>query len=120
MTLVPLYSISMKMFFLLKGVVDVKYLRSKIPLVNYREGGYFGEVSLLFSLKNKYTFTPRPHSSVFSLKQVYLKEMLERYPEFKQMLEIRGLRRHRYLRKLKRQAEALAKIRALQFSPVGL
>eukprot|EP00356_Strombidium_inclinatum_P010415 CAMPEP_0170504560 /NCGR_PEP_ID=MMETSP0208-20121228/48278_1 /TAXON_ID=197538 /ORGANISM="Strombidium inclinatum, Strain S3" /LENGTH=88 /DNA_ID=CAMNT_0010784885 /DNA_START=8 /DNA_END=271 /DNA_ORIENTATION=+ len=38
---VELMTVSQKMFFILQGQVDVRYMKSKVSLVNYREGGYF-------------------------------------------------------------------------------
>jgi len=70
-----------------------------------KEGSYFGEVSYIFKLKNKIMFIPRKSStfSLFSLKTLYLENIFEAYPDFMNMLTIRGLRRYRYWKKLKFQ-----------------
>ena len=95
---------SQKIYFILSGIVDVFHMDSKDSLVHFKEGSYFGEVSYIFKVRNKYSFIPRPKTKyqIFSLKSKAIDEMFDNYPDFKSLLQIRGLRRHLYLRKLKR------------------
>jgi len=71
---IELSSISKKIFFIFAGAVDVSYKRTRISLVSLRQGSYFGDTSLLFSLKNKFVFAPRRPGpfQLYSLKSVDL------------------------------------------------
>jgi len=91
------------MYFILQGVVEVKYMQDRHSLLYFREGSYFGDVSFIFKVKNKYSYTPREKSavSIFSIKEEYLDDFFEDYADFREMMKIRALRRHRYIRKLK-------------------
>ena len=48
---------------------------------------------------------------IYSLQECYLQEIFEAYPEFKNVLKIRALRRHHYIRKLKKQQMQFLKLR---------
>ena len=97
------------MYFILNGTIDIHYKRDPQSLIYLKQGSYFGEVSYLFKLKNKYSYVPRTKQnySLFSLKNTYLESIFELYPNFKSMLKIRALWRHRYIRRLRKQNERL-------------
>ena len=48
---------------------------------------------------------------IFSLQENYLDEIFKDFPRFLNLLKIRALRRHRYLRKLKHQQKTLLNIK---------
>ena len=48
---------------------------------------------------------------MFSLQDRYLCQIFDRFPEFKEVLQIRAMRRHHYFRKLRRQQASVRQIR---------
>lgn len=51
------------------------------------------------------------NSKFFSIQDKYLNEIFEKFPDFKNILQIRALRRHHYFRKLKNQQKYLLELR---------
>lgn len=97
--------VSSCIYMIQEGQVDVSYKNSSYVLLEYDSGSYIGDTSYLFRILNLYSYTTRQASGngllIYSLHEKYLEDILNTYPEFKSLLKLRALRRHRYLRKLK-------------------
>ena len=102
-------------FFIHEGQVDVYYKDSPHILLMFSYGSYFGDVSFIFQVRNQYHYIARPgvESKFYSLQDTYLYDIFQNFPEFKDVLQIRALRRHHYFRKLKNQQQQLLKIREM-------
>mmetsp|Transcript_19888 Transcript_19888/g.30640 ORF Transcript_19888/g.30640 Transcript_19888/m.30640 type:complete len:88 (-) Transcript_19888:707-970(-) len=87
-------------------------MQQGVNLLSFREGSYFGEISLLYKIKNRFQYLPRKKQpyKLFSIDETNLEPIFQRFPEFRSLLAIRALRRQRYMRKLVRQAEAYKKL----------
>jgi hypothetical protein len=69
------------------------------------KGSYFGDISFIFRTINKYNLIPTQGQTnkLFSLQEDYIYKIFDRFPEFRDVLTVRALRRHHYFRKLKNQ-----------------
>ena len=78
---------------------------SDIPMILYDSGSYIGDTSYIFRIRNNFGYyfkTESLDNQVFSLQEPYIDEILEDFPVLHSVLKIRALRRHRYLRKLRK------------------
>lgn len=94
--------------FVLDNVVDMHYKYYKEPILIYEEAIYYGEISYMFKIRNQYRYCVRQDdqnkkTKVYSIHGYYLEEIFETFPEFKDLLTIRALRRQHYYRKLRKQ-----------------
>ena len=89
--------VSKKMVLVQEGLVEMFYKNSTMPLLLYEDGSYFGEISYLFDVKNLYRFklanSENKKQKVFSLLEKNLTQIFESFPEFKNLIKIRALRR---------------------------
>lgn len=98
--------VSTGIFFIFRGKISIFYKNeSAHALLILEDGSYFGDISFIFQVINQYKYKPiaATNSKFYSLQDKYLSEIFNRFPEFKNVLQIRALRRHHYFRKLKHQ-----------------
>lgn len=87
--------VSSGIYFIYRGSVSVYYKEIAHALVIFEEGSYFGDISFIFQVINQYNYMciPCNNSKYYSLQDKYLNEIFERFPEFRDVLQIRALRR---------------------------
>lgn len=93
-------------YFIQEGVVDMGYKGHEgHNLVVLDAGSYFGDISYILQVKNQYNYNVRatPLAVIYSLRENYLEDIFEEFPQFKEVLTVRALRRHHYFRRLKQQ-----------------
>jgi len=93
-------------YFVYEGEVTVSYKQTKQPLLLFEQGSYIGETSFILKIRNQYTYQlklGKEPAKIYGLQQKYLDPILREYPEWKNVLKVRALRRHHYLRKMKNQ-----------------
>ena len=109
-SILPLNTISNGIHFLFRGMVDI-YYKSSQKLISLGPGSYFGEISYLFNVRNQFYYQLMSRDQqekeiqgpfIFSLTNEDLALIFKRFPQLKNILQIRALRRQRYLKKLKR------------------
>lgn len=104
--IIGLDEISPSIYLIQDGQVEVSHKDSKYVLLQYDEGSYIGDTSFIFRILNQYSFKPKQSSNnglfIYSLKEKYLTEIFHDFPKFENLLKIRALRRHHYLRKIKK------------------
>lgn len=101
--------VSRGVIFIQQGVVSMAHIEmEEHPIVNLCEGSYFGDVSYIFKLLNRFSYKIIQNSKenekqcrLFSLKDKYIKDIFERFPDFENVFKVRALRRHHYFRKIK-------------------
>ena len=93
-------------YFIQEGVVDMGYKGHEgHNLIVLEAGSYFGDISYILQVKNQYNYKvrPTPIAVIYSLRENYMEEIFEEFPQFKEVLTVRALRRHHYFRRLKQQ-----------------
>lgn len=96
--------VSSEIYFIYEGEVEVTYKERENVLIHFDQGSYIGDTSYIFEIRNQYTYTcvgEGKKSRIYGLHDKYLQDIFTDYPDFKNVLRIRALRRHHYLRKLK-------------------
>lgn len=102
---------SQALYFVYDGQVEVSYKDNENVLLIYDQGSYIGDTSYIFQIRNQYRYRQAPSKDgktpfrVYSLQDKYLQDIFGNFPQFKDVLKVRGLRRHHYLRKLKDQQQ---------------
>jgi hypothetical protein len=95
-------------FFLLDGAVNLHYKQYQHPFLVFEESVYFGEISFFFKTRNWYKYSidmqndAYKKAKMYSIKRNNLENIFDMFPDFKNMLLIRALRRQRYYRKMRR------------------
>ena len=104
--------------FIQKGQVLVLHMDDEHPIVNLCTGSYFGDVSYIFKLINKYKYVIVPQKEeadkqmkFYSLKDQYIADIFERFPDFEKVFRVRALRRHHYFRRLRKQNQAVKSLK---------
>ena len=105
---ISLNTTSKNIFLIAEGSIEVKY--AEHPILTFRDGSYFGEVSFLLNVANKYNFIGNKNTKLYSIGEKHLLAIFELYPDFKSMLLIRALRRYRYMKKLVAQQQAFLQL----------
>lgn len=111
--------VSRGIVFIQKGQVAMFHMdQDAHPIVNLCSGSYFGDVSYIFKLINKYKYMTVPRKDNFdkqtkfySLKDKYIRDIFERFPEFENVFRVRALRRHHYFRRLRRQIDKVKQLK---------
>ena len=103
--------VSSEIYFIYEGQVDVTYKERENVLIHFEEGSYIGDTSYIFEIRNQYKYrcvaNSKTKARIYGLHDQYLQDIFNSFPEFKNVLRIRALRRHHYLRKLKDQHQQL-------------
>jgi signal-transduction protein with cAMP-binding, CBS, and nucleotidyltransferase domain len=99
--------VSSEIYFIYEGEVEVTYKDRDNVLIYFDQGSYIGDTSYIFKIRNQYKYRciadGKSKPRIYALHDKYLFEIFNDYPAFKNVLQIRALRRHHYLRKLKNQ-----------------
>ena len=115
-SVIPLGIVSQSIYCIYQGSIDIYYKDLPYILCSLDEGSYFGDISCMFKVKNQYSFIRsdiiNPHNSkLFFLQENYLNNILEKFPQFGNLLKIRALRRQHYFRKLRHQQSKLMNLK---------
>lgn len=120
-SILELNVVSRGIYFIQKGTVSLIHMDDKNQaIVTLTEGSYFGDISYIFKVINKYKYMyvqpllteARDSYKFYSLKDHYIEEIFNRFPEFYNVSKVRALRRHHYFRSLKNQMKKIIKIKA--------
>lgn len=92
----------------MEATVEVYYKLYPEPFLLYDDTAYFGEISYLFKTRNFYRFKIQDAEQnkkfkVYSINKNRLDDIFTAYPDFKDVLKIRALRRQHYYRQLRNQ-----------------
>lgn len=74
----------------------------KFPLVKFDMPTYFGDVSLIYKIDNRYHHKIEKGSIVYSIANDDLKMIFSNFGDFYDVLKIRAIRRYRYFKRLTR------------------
>jgi hypothetical protein len=87
--------VSPTIFFIFRGQIDVTLKEQKDHFLTLDNGCYFGDISFLFDLNNKYVYTVKDEqkAQVFSIDNKHLKSLFNRFQKFRKVMEIRAYRR---------------------------
>lgn len=103
--------VSSEIYFIYEGEVEVTYKEHDDVLIYFDQGSYIGDTSYIFEIRNQYKYRciqdGKSKARIYALHDKYLVEIFNDFPDFKNVLKIRALRRHHYLRKLKNQHQHL-------------
>lgn len=103
--------VSSEIYFIYEGEVEVTYKDRENVLIHFDQGSYIGDTSYIFEIRNQYKYRcvadGKTKARIYGLHDKYLVEIFNDFPDFKNVLRIRALRRHHYLRKLKNQHQHL-------------
>jgi CRP-like cAMP-binding protein len=88
--------VSSAIYFIQEGQVQVYSRQIEHPLIMFDEGSYIGDISFIYGIRNHYRYIPTQpinRVKIFNLQKEYLNNIFDSFPEFKNVLKIRALRR---------------------------
>lgn len=119
--------VSRGIIFIQEGQVSMSHVSCKHPIVKLLEGSYFGDVSYMFKLLNRFNYIgvqptkERDKACKFySLNDKYIADIFKRFPDFENVFRVRALRRHHYFRRLRHQNNDVKDIKVKKTWQAGL